>query len=194
MGHVYSMATDPPGPWPTQYVSGQRHKPCVGAFHPTPGCILDMYSVPRIQQAESLSDLLERGSNVATFAEPAECFGMHIVFFMAIDTSLAQRRNPLPGARVAGHALHLLVRTVERKAGACVVIEIPGAPVASVMAIRTGRPQAALVHVVLGMAANTFFGRILELQALVASVALDCEMASCQRKSRACVVESGFFP
>lgn len=147
-----------------------------------------------LRQAASLSDLLERRGNVATIAKFAERFGMDIIFLVTSDTCLGQRRNFLPGTRVTGHTLQFLVRTVEQEAGALVMVEIPGAPVARVVAIRTGRSQAALVHVFLGMTADALLGCILEFQTLVTGVALDRKMPPGQRKNRACVVESGLFP
>lgn len=148
----------------------------------------------RARLPQARLDLLERIDAMAFVALPAECAFVHIVFIVATDARRRQFR--LAGHRLAMTAITIppLMSALQPEAGAGVVIEIPQAPAACVVAAFALRAQAALMHVILVVTRQAFRFGILVLRRGMTFPAFHRHVFSQQWKTGATVIEGGLFP
>lgn len=118
---------------------------------------------------------------------------MNVVALVAIDAQGTHRRDPVARASVACRASELAMRAIEPEA-CLVMVEVPYAPVARVMAGRTVGSEPAFVRIVLRVTSRAFLASVLESGARVAGIALDRKMTARERESGAAVVEIGRLP
>ena len=82
-------------------------------------------------------DLLKRRADMTTVAVPAEATVVYIIAVMTTTTTCRQAYFSVHWPLVAGRARQTSMATVELERGTCVMIELPGLPVAGVVAQTT---------------------------------------------------------
>ena len=92
----------------------------------------------------------------------AEFTVVHVIGAMAIGAAASQPGLSGQGAPVAGVALHVEMRTLQRKVGLPVVVELPLQPVHRVVAQGAVVREAVLVRIAVAVALDTLRGRIAE--------------------------------
>ena len=131
---------------------------------------------------------------MAAFVAVAERLPVNVVALVAIDAQGAHRRNLVARAGMTCRATELAMGAIEREARSLVMIKVPYAPVARVMAGSTVGSESAFVRIVLRVTSRAFLAGVLESGARVAGIALDRKMTARERKSGASVVEIGRLP
>lgn len=131
---------------------------------------------------------------MALVALPAECAFVHVI--LAVATGTRHRQNRLAGHRhaVTAIAIQPAMPALQLETGARVVVVVPQAPAACVMAAFALRAQPAFVHVILFMARQTFGFGVLVLRRDVALPALHHQVSAQQGKAGAAMIERGSFP
>lgn len=95
-------------------------------------------------------------------AVEAEFTVVHVIGAMTIGAAASQPGLSSQRAAVAGFALHVEMRALQRKAGLPVVIELPLQPVHRVVAQGAVVREAVLVRIAVTVAFDTLRGRIAE--------------------------------
>ena len=108
---------------------------------------------------------------------------VHVILLVAADAVHRQACFSGDRPRVAGITVQRLVPAIQPEAGFGVMVEIPQAPVAGVVAALALRAQAALVHVFFLMTGHALGFGVLELRGQMAFLALDHHMLPGQRKA-----------
>jgi hypothetical protein len=117
-----------------------------------------------------------------------------IIIVMAAGTGAGQTDLASHWFLVARQAVEATMRTIQLEGGASVVVEIPGLPVARVMAGSAIGPQPQLVFIIFLVTGIAISLGILEGGSQVAFFAFHLRVFTQQRETRQAVVETGFLP
>lgn len=118
---------------------------------------------------------------MALLASHAELPVMGVVLLVAVNAALTRLGHGLAGwrrLRVTGFALHGAVGAGKRVVRLPVVFEVPGFPMAGVVATLATGTKTALVLVVLTVAGDAFALRFLEALCYMAVFAFDPSVAA----------------
>ena len=113
---------------------------------------------------------------------------------MTIYAASPSRVHLLTRTGMARHARELLMRSVNYESRFLMMVEVPDAPIAGIVASIASRPQAPLVGIVLTMATHTCLRGVLEARRLMAVTTSHFKVATSQRKTRYRVVKARGFP
>lgn len=131
---------------------------------------------------------------MAALAARAKRVAVHVIAFVAVDAVRAQLRELFSCLGMTGRADDLAMRTIKPEMGTLVVVEVPDAPVARVVAGPAVCTQSALVDVIASVACHALFARVLEPGARMAFSALHIQVPADKRKCRATMIEVRYFP
>ena len=131
---------------------------------------------------------------MAAFAARAKCVAVHVIAFVAVDAARAQLRELFSCLGMTGRAGDLAMRTVQHEMGTLVVVEVPDAPVARIVARPAVCTQPALVDVISSVACHALLARVLEPGARMTFSALHIQVPADKRKCRATMIEVRFLP
>lgn len=129
---------------------------------------------------------------MALVASRAELPVMGVVLLVAVNTALTGLGHGFAGwcrLGVTRLTLHRGMGARKRVTGLPAVVEIPGFPMAGVVAGLATATQAALVLIVFAVAGDAFALCILEALCYMAILAFDPSVAACQWKACLAVVE-----
>ena len=131
---------------------------------------------------------------MAALAARAKCVAVHVIAFVTVDAARADLRELFSCLRMTVRALDFAMRAIEPETRALVVVEIPDAPVAGIVAGLAVPTQPALVDIIFSMACHALLARVLEPWARMTLPARHVQVPADKRKCRAAMIEIRRFP